>query len=352
MRLANRSWSGVALLVLVSACENAKTAEARPGTPSAIDVPRHERPLSEWDTAWVRRPSRADAILHIRASPAGLHIYDEHDHRLTLMSNAGETRWRFSGGVTGAPQLGDVRDVEVDRFGNTYLLDAKAGMVVVVDSLGRLIRQVPTGASDNLSQLVVLSDGRIVMNAIDKFRFRILQADGTLDGTATIRWPELTSAHPLARQIVMASDPSGNRWVVASRLGAGWVVSEDTTSTSAVYSYIEDRPLPSIVKIVSGAGSTSETFAGYTPCSGCDIALGDSSLYMLAGGTAASAKEVIDRYDLRTGRYVESIRFTTRLQGVAVDSSRIYVATEDPESAIIALVQRRRVNAAAGHEEK
>jgi hypothetical protein len=298
---------------------------------------RNERPTAEWDTAWVYPASSSEATLGVKVSPAGIHAFDASRNRLILISRAGRTLWEVT--IDSQSVVGAVRDVEVDASGKTHVLHGPKRTIFVFDSLGRSTGVVPTRAVANAEQLVVLGGGKYVLHSIDKLRFPVVAASGRVEGHAPIAWPGLADHRPIARQLVSASDAAGGAFVLAARLGSGWITAAGAGEASAPRAYLEDRPFP-VVMTVSNANGTSDRFVRYAGCTACDLAVADSSLYMLTGGTAQSAKQVVDRYDLRSGRYEESFRFGTRLQSIAVEGRRVYVVTEDPKTMLVALDRR------------
>src|SRR5690349_16572531 len=246
-------------------------------------APRHLS-IAAVDTAWTRSFWSPDAILDIRVSNIGVHAFDFATKRVTLVSKAGDLRWQTDP-KSATLRLGDIRDIEVDAIGHTYLLDALSRKILVLDSLGRLVDSTSTAAVGPAERLIVLGDGRYVLHPFGALSFPVLARTGKIDGHLAIKWPALDSARPLARQLVTSIDPRTGQWVVASLLGGGWTQGRDIRAGLSIFPYLESRPLPAVMTVVNKNGS-SDSFVRYAPCTACDVAVSDSRLLILAGGSA------------------------------------------------------------------
>lgn len=62
---------------------------------------------------------------------------------------------------------------------------------------------------------------------------------------------------------------------------------------------------------------------------------------MLFGGRTKNRHAVLDRYDLRTGRYTESLLLPAKSTEAAVAGGTVFVLVENPAPALLAVRPRR-----------
>lgn len=297
-----------------------------------------------WDTAWALGATRDDPRLElpfwiVRAGE-GLFVFDAGAQRLLALDLAGRERWRFGREGAGPDEFRNVRDVKASGDSLLFLLDPQNNRVTVLSHGGEVRRRVPLTQAGHAEQMVPLGPDRIVLVTMNADTpLVVIGHAGERRGVAAFPWRGFTRLHPLARQGNTAVSPDGRRWVYGFMLGDGWFGFDGVRPERFVGRYAEHRPFPSL-EVRGGGGTQMVSLAQYTPCTGCDLALHDSSLYVLSGGSDRSARAVVDRFRLRDGAYLESFRLPGRARRLAVDDGTFYVVVDEPFPGIVALRRR------------
>lgn len=293
-----------------------------------------------WDTLWSLVSGASDTTLlhpyNIYAAERTLYVFDIGAQRLLALDYEGRRRWSFGRKGAGPDEFRNVRDVEVGADGLVYLLDPQNNRVVVMDDASAVRRRIRLDGIPHAEQMVPLPDGRVLLVTFQPDSpLVVVDTAGTRSGYVEFPWKGFTSVPPLARQGWTTLGPDSRSWVFAFMLGDGWFPFRELRPGRYVGRYVDHRPFPPVEEDESGAG-----FVQYTPCTGCDVAMDDSSLYVLSGGTDQTRRGVVDRFRLRDGAYVDSYRLPWAARRIAVREGSFYVVVDDPAPAIFALRPR------------
>lgn len=133
----------------------------------------------------------------------------------------------------------------------------------------------------------------------------------------------------------LASGGDG-RWAFGFALGDGWFGFSGTRPDGGRRPYVERAAFPQVVEKREG-GSVTTQLASYTPCSACGMTIDGTELYVLFGGRTNMRHAVLDRYDLRTGRYRESLVLPAKTTEAAVAGDTFFLLVEEPTPMLLAL---------------
>lgn len=294
--------------------------------------------VRSWDTVWsIAGGSRGqDGPVLIQARDSTCYVYDQSSRTVAAYNARGRVLWR-SGPIrmdsTGGTLF--IRDMKVSNDGSLLLLDSERSTVVSIEANGQKIHEIRLEASERPSQIVPMSRSRIMAVPELDSVFSVFDSQGRRIGRATVPWPTFARLHPLVRQGLTSVDASGT-WVFAFRFGDGWFAFDTANVVTTRGRYAEHHAFPR-VRVVQTGQRVSAALAQYTPCTACSVSLADSTLYVLAGGSSATLRRLVDRFDLHSGRYLESYRLPEIAERIAVSDGTIYALARDSTNRVVAL---------------
>lgn len=294
-----------------------------------------------WDTLWAVGGSVQDTTLlnpyRIQAGPTGIYVFDIAPQRILALDAEGKRRWSFGRKGAGPDEFRNVRDMKLTGTGELFILDPQNNRIAVLDPAGRVSRRIPLTKAGHAEQMAPLGGERVALVTMQQDRpLKVIDHAGAVVEEPSFAWPGFTSLHPIARQGLMAVDADGARWVFGFMLGDGWFPFRGTRPAGYVGRYVDHRPFPPIEE-ENGKSSRSVGLAQYTPCTGCDVQIADSSVYFLSGGSDRTERAVVDRFSWSDGRYLSSYRLPGRSEKVAIHDGTFYVVVSEPYPAVLAL---------------
>jgi hypothetical protein len=187
-----------------------------------------------------------------------------------------------------------------------------------------------------VDQFAPLEDGRaVLLTQHPDSAIAIADTSGGIVQRLGLPWREFADLHPLVRQGNLASG-GGGRWAFGFALGDGWFGFSGTRAEGGKRPYIERAAFPQVVEKREG-GSLTTQLASYTPCSACGMAIDGPHFYVLFGGRTDNRHAILDRYDLRTGRYRESLVLPAKTTQAAVAGGTFFLLVEEPAPTLLAL---------------
>ncbi len=290
--------------------------------PQSREPVRERRPaMVAWDTAWVRG-GEADSVLlmplDVVADAERAYVLDGGGKRVVALRLAdGEVAWMVGGQGGGPREFQAPTALALSHAGEVLVADHQNARISVIDAQGRITNHVPFREFAYAQGLCALADGDILVATMETEQpIARLARNGEVKQRLDLPWPELRDVPPLARQAFLASTDDGRACVLALAVGRGFAVYRDGEFRVAA-DYVESIGPPQ-VELVQGEGGRSERARMQRPViAATDVAAGMGTVAVSFQGTSASAGRIIDHYDLRTGRYLESYAFTHPIQSLA-----------------------------------
>lgn len=338
-RPLSRASSVVAVLIAalsLMAC----AGEGPPDSESSAPLGRRVA-VTRWDTLWTVGGALQDSILlqpwRLAASGDRVYVFDGAAARvLAFSATDGFVAWMSGRKGSGPGEFKMVRDLEVGPDGRPMLLDVGNSRITTLERTGAVHHQIQLRSVGYVDQFAPLSDGgAVLLTEHPDSSLAVADTSGRIVQRLGLPWKEFANLHPLVRQGNLASGGSG-RWAFGFGLGDGWFGFSGTRPDGNRRPYIERADFPKVVEKSEGGTRTTE-LASYTPCSACSMTIDGTDLYVLFGGRTDHRHAVLDRYDLRTGRYRESLALPTKATEAAVADGTCFLLVEEPAPTLIAL---------------
>lgn len=294
---------------------------------------------TEWDTLWTITAGVGDTSLvtpyMLVASDRALFVYDDGGFRLNAFGLDGKRLWQYGRKGSGPEEFRSVRDMELSADQTVMLLDPPNGRILEIDQSGSVVRRISLKGAGMAEQFAPAGANAIVLaTPHPDSPFVEIDTLGAVRARRAFPWAPFRRIPYLARQGLTASD--GVHWVYAFEMGDGWFAFDGLTAAPVIGRYVEHRDFPVILRRKEGGG-VSESFAAYSPCTACDVVMADSSIYVLAGGSDSTAKQIVDEFARSDGRYTRSFRLPSPVGQFTVRHGVFYVVINEPVPAIIAL---------------
>lgn len=296
---------------------------------------------ARWDTLWSVGGGVQDSILlqpwRIAASGDRVYVFDGAAARvLAFSARDGSVAWMSGQKGSGPGEFKMVRDLEIGPEGRPMLLDVGNGRITTLDATGAVHRQTRLGSVGYVDQFAPLADGRaVLLTQHPDSAIAIADTSGGIVQRLGLPWKEFADLHPLVRQGNLASG-GDSRWAFGFGLGDGWFGFTGTRPDGGKRPYIERAEFPQVVEKREG-GTVTTQLASYTPCSACSMTIDGTDFYVLFGGRTDNRRAVLDRYDLRTGRYRESLVLPAKTTEAAVADGTFFLLVEEPAPTLLAL---------------
>lgn len=282
---------------------------------------------TEWDTVYAVGGQADDTLLFrpllLAARGGGVYLYDYLDHRVKSFGARGELRWAFGGAGYGPGEFQNAFDVEVGPDGAVWVVDAGAGRMTILEPGGTLrghlgleggmVRDVLPLADETL--VLPVGEGDDLWIALDE------------RGRAVARGPfpieALGGVDPFTRIPYAAVGPDSRTWAAAFPQGEHFVVYEGREPRCRGW-LVESEPFPAAPE-----GAPMYWVAA--------IAVGDSSVFMLANGRTGERLRLLDEYSLRDCTYRRSFRLPRKFVSMAHAEGTFYFTYEQPAPGLMAL---------------
>jgi hypothetical protein len=273
----------------------------------------------------------------LAASGDRVYVFDGAAARLLSFSaRDGAVVWMSGRKGSGPGEFKMVRDLEVGPEGRPMLLDVGNGRITTLERNGAMHRQTRLVNVGYVDQFAPLPDGRaVLLTEHPDSALAVTDTSGGIVQRLGLPWKEFADLHPLVRQGNLASGGDG-RWAFGFGLGDGWFGFRGTEPDGGKRPYIERAEFPQVVEKREG-GTLTTQLASYIPCSACSMTIDGTDFYVLFGGRTDNRHAVLDRYDLRTGRYRESLVLPAKTTEAAVAGGTFFLLVEDPAPMLLAL---------------
>ncbi|MFW6200627.1 MAG: hypothetical protein ACOC8K_08640 [Gemmatimonadota bacterium] len=293
----------------------------------------------EWNLLWSHG-SVDDTLLirplRMQGYEGGVLVLDGQTQRVLALDRDGRLRWTFGSAGEGPEEFRRARDLRLGGRGDRiYVHDPELGRITVVDTAGRLIRDVGTRNVGRSETLVSLGDSLFVfVTGSSTDPVVVLDAEGRVRSRTSLPWDGFEGLPRLSRQGIAATD--GNRWAYGFLLGNGFFAFQGLDPLSYVGRYVEHTDFPTVTVHRSGA-RTTRMLAEPPICSGCSLTLNDGILYVLFGGGGPDHARIVDLYRWRDGDYLGSYAIPIPATWIHARGDRFYVLADVPYPEINAL---------------
>ena len=345
-----KTWALAAVLGVGYAGENVdqeRLIEAPALFSPSNDVGR-VRSSVEFDTLWVfGGPS--DTLLASPGRPRldgaqGLVFFDIRNQAAYRLGADGDLLWSWGTKGEGPGELLNVRAMDVGTDGSVVLVDSGNRRVVRLSADGRLLEEAPMPRQGSSVQSVaVLQGGRMAVAGEMAVAGRSGTGSvlGLWDGSnvAAAELPAgLGEPHPMQHQgrLVRWGDKS---WVFGFRVGNGWTTFREA-ELQGVFPYVEHLDFPRLRQV--RRGNTVSTKTTRRPIeTGRSLSVVGDTLFVLFGGKSPGRGRLLDKFDVRSGAYLETDVLPHYANEAVVGADRVFTTEAwDVFPRIVALARR------------
>ena len=280
-----------------------------------------------YDTVWVYG-GPGDTILSLPAMPlaapdGGLYVFDLQDQRLLRLTATGALGWSWGRKGQGPGEVLNVRAMALGPRGTVVLADSGNRRLVTVASDGRTLREVPLPAGIVYVEAIdILSSGAYVLKLYPmptedrSGPWAIVSRDGHLLGSPPVPWEGFTQRASIELSGHLVATSRDDLWIFGFGTGNGWFVFDSLSSVGA-HPYVEHTDFPVSVSQSDG-NATRTSFTTRPVVSANSLVVRQDTLIVLFGGLTSDQHRVLDKYDIRSGSYLSSLRLPHSARRFAV----------------------------------
>lgn len=169
--------------------------------------------------------------------------------------------------------------------------------------------------------VVPLRNGGFVLQTLAEVPpFVVVDSAGVLVGRIGAPWDGFNRLHPLARSLTVASEPGSDTWAAGFTLGDGWFVVDGAVPRKILYPYATHVEFPAVTVDSSKMQVTAELTRA-------DIVAWTAAI---SGGVLTvlsedSVSKIADRYALKGGSYLGSVRLGRRDRAIGARGDTVFV---------------------------
>lgn len=290
-----------------------------------------------WDTLWQTSPAFMETNLTepslMTFNQGKLLIVDGATPAVVALDpSSGRLLWRVGRAGAGPAEFAGVSSVVPNRVGGIDVVDIVNRRLSHIDAEGVVTGTTSIArAGAQPDQICSRGDGRRTVADPFSAEMAVLDSAGNAVGRLPLPWPDLASARAESRQVLLQSDPSGGRCVVALTTGRGFAILSGQ-SDPILGTYIEPFE-------VFGVGSREDE-AGVTTTATFEVDFVGDTLLVLFGGATTDQNRLVDRYSASTGTYIDSYRLPFKAYRLAAHGGTLFVRGTSGLS-IVAIRPRR-----------
>lgn len=283
-----------------------------------------------WDTVFQLDASPGDTLLlprRLAARDGRVYVIDYGDHALKAFSFSGTLLWRFGRRGEGPGEFAFPVDMEVDEEGKIWILDRGRGVnrIAIISPAGEWIGTRPL--NELARDVLPLEKGEYILVTHDPGdnMFVVFDRDDDVVERGVVPDPRIARAFYTARQTMSSLSAVDHRsWVAPFVLGDLFLV-YDRTSVRCQGQFVEGGALP------------QEAYQEPPPVWVVAAAMDEKRVYMLAKGETGLALKLLDIYDARDCRYIESIELPGEFRTMALAGDVFVFESEDPYPTVLGL---------------
>ena len=311
--------------------------------------------LQALEPLFVVEGGHADSVLlHPRVLRAGgdmLYVLDIGRSAVEAFDRDGRLLWLVGRRGSGPGEFRNVSSMEVGPEGTLWLLDRANARLTGVRRDGSVHLELALDEQllANHRLLPIDADHVGLLQMDDPVLTVVHMSTGTVVARHNHPWPEYGRHHPIAADFLPVRDAGAGIVALAFGFGLGFIVTDYAfDGAGQLHPYIEAMPLPSVRVERTGAREMS-TITGPPAVRGA--AGGNGLLYLLFTGSTSRAGRLLDRYDLRSARYLDSWVLPRPANGLAVLGDTVYTLELDslPRLAAYLLPRARHDGSLSGH---
>lgn len=306
----------------------------------------HSRHYSNvaWDTVMLVGGTVDDTVIQdpirIAATRDALFVFDHGRDALMKLDMRGALVWVRGRSGAGPSEYRKVRDIAIGR-NSLFLMDAENARIAKVD--------IKTGMTTGYISVQKLGYGEwvrqldqntlLVITAGEGAGANIVDTLGVVKAWFPLALPGYAALDGIASQVVVGvTQHPVTQWVTGYLMG-NWWVSYNGSAPRFKSSFVEDVPDPVITN--SAQGSRQITTASSAAFSVRGMYDDGKHVIMLNAGTSSLRGRILDYYDSKTGKYVESRLLPVTLSRFAMRGNQICGVTQiDDIPAVICLTPR------------
>jgi hypothetical protein len=293
--------AGAALAVTLG-CELALARDV--ASRSAEHAPTPARRVVVTTAAVRSHVTAAPALAPVRLSATGAHV---------LVLDAAHRRlatWQGEVSHVG-PVLGR-RPLQLAPDGDVLgVFDPHDARITIVHADGRVRQRIGLAHLPATYGACAFGDGTWLLLTADSTALWRIGPRGEVRWRRPLPWPQVTAWPELARQGLLLPTPQG--CVVAMAFGPGWATIDREGRLTTAIPYRETAPSPRRRRVRGG-----EVLASKAPLVADATRHGDT-LDLLVAGRTADAWRMLDRYHVRTGAYLGSVRLPGPVRAIAAE---------------------------------
>ncbi|MGH7713666.1 MAG: hypothetical protein ACREOG_20450 [Gemmatimonadaceae bacterium] len=291
---------------------------------------------------WVEARRIVDEAGRLFANPQLLaargdtaYVYDAGTQELIAILHDGSVRWRVGRAGKGPREFSNPVDLQVAPNGTLHVLDSDVSRITIVDPAGRVayMRTI----EERLHRIVPRRSGWWGVSLGRPDLFVSLGSDGRASAERGVAAPaDIATRHILIREPQVAVVPNGgavvgfvwsSRLLLVDRDGrlAADLDGPEHIPFADIRSYTIETPRVATVQRIDPKATHGARL----------VAANDSMAVVVFGGNSRDAGRVVDRYDLRSTRYVDSAYLTRPPAALRVVGNRLVALELDPAPALV-----------------
>jgi len=262
------------------------------------------------------------------------YLYDAGSQELLALKADGTLFWRVGRAGRGPREFSNPVDLQVAPNGSLHVLDSDVSRITVIHPSGRVTSMHTV--EGRLHRIVPKPDGWWAVALGRPELFVKLASDGRLLPERIAAPADIATRHLLVREPQVAPLPNGGAaitFVWSSRLllldASGRVVADlqgpELIPFANVRSYSIDHPHAATVQRIDPQAVRGAWL----------VSANDSMALVVFGGRSADAGKLVDRFDVRSKRYVDSARLTRPPAALRVVGNRLVALELDPAPAVV-----------------
>ncbi len=313
------------LVFLLLGCET----PGAPGSFRAVNLfansegERMVRPV-DYETLWTYGEgdtTLASAIAVDAFSNGDAAVLDGRSQRVHRIGPGGVV-WSWGRTGQGPGELRNTRAMAVNDRGEVVLADSGNRRLIWISGSGEFLREVSLPSAERWSSgtvngVVPLAGGGYILDTMAPDPWLRMSEGGELVAVVASPWEGIGGMHPLQRYGEVAGGRR-NLWVFGFALGNGFFVFDDR-SVRGMYPYVAHSDFPDVVATERPDGGVQLSYTARPTRTAQDLAVRGDTLFVLVNNRG------LDRYNLTTGSYVETIVLPEPVIRVAVSGHGLLV---------------------------
>jgi hypothetical protein len=270
-----------------------------------------------------------------------VYVYDAGTQELIALSRSGAVKWRVGRSGRGPREFSNPVDLQIAPNGNLHILDADVSRITIIDPAGH-VADMRTVA-ERLHRIVPRATGWWGVSLGRPDLLVPVTSEGRPADEASVAAPlDIAVRHILVREPHVAPLPNGGAvvaFVWSSRLllvdAVGKVTADldgpEHVPFADVRSYTIETPQKATVQRIDPKARSGAR----------EVAANDTMALVVFGGNTRDWGKVVDRYDLRAKRYVDSARLPKEPAALRIVGNTLVALELDPAPAVVFYEWRR-----------